>query len=541
MSLTLTKTDKDFIYSKIGLMDFKPVSMERVLVSFLARLRNNGNTSTVIRRKDIDLTVPGLVEEYLNKPELFEGFQEHKEVVLSWFETHLVDIVNRGKKNAALASPRPLHGYVYRFRNTKYSKVYGIDRQLYELLSSAGREGQLALSSLRAFFFPEEDPMTGGATQNSALVDVETETLQYLKEQVQRDTPSKDREVNFRPLCHVAPKLFAEDISRLLAYRNHVPRSVMVEYLVTLMGFHLGLYLLRMIHVVPRMVEAKGEVAPCGHAEPCCCRQSMLVDVAGLPKTGMARLAQQSMQYHIDQIPVFVRANFAARKLEDYAALLRKSRGLSFDSLSDVLRLSHDQYTADREGYFQSRLGRLLDDQPEEELPPEQQRLIELAGTNMEKYLELIVFERADYHRKFVHQAIDSFFFKNSASALIAQPSGIGAPRRFVLGGRILEVLLQILLLKPGGQYGFHTAPLRFTELLDELRERYGIYIDRLPTELGDASVSDHTALRENVEAMKVRLRELGFYRDLSDASATQFVTPRYTVAKTAKTSQGAA
>ena len=540
MSLTLSKADKDFIYSKVTLMDFKPVSMERVLVSFLARLRNNGNTSTVIRREGVDLTVPGLVEEYLNNPELFEGFQEHKDVVLGWFEAHLVDIVNRGKKNAALASPRPLHGYVYRFRNAKYSKVYGIDKQVYELLASAGREGQLALSSLRTFFFPEEDPMTGAATRKAELVDVETETLQYLKEQVKRDTPTKDREVNFKPLCHVAPKLLSEDISRLLAYRNHVPRSVMVEYLVTLIGFHLGLYLLRMIHVVPRMVEAKGELTPCGHHESCQCRQAILVDVAGLPKTNMARLAQRSMQLHIDQIPVFIRSNFAARKLEDYAAQLRKTRGQPLETLADVLRLSQDQWTTDREGYFQHRLGRLLDDQPEDDLPPEQQRLLQLASTNMDKYLELIVFERSDYHRKFVHQAIDSFFFKNSASALIAQPSGIGAPRRFVLGGRILEVLLQILLLKPGGQYGFHTSPLRFTELLDELRERYGIHIDRLPAELGDASVGDHAALRENIEAMKVRLRELGFYRDLSDASATQFVTPRYTVAKTGK-EQGAA
>ncbi|WP_339097142.1 hypothetical protein WDJ50_06800 [Deinococcus sp. VB142] len=408
MSLTLTKADKDFIYSKVTLMDFKPISMERVLVSFLARLRNNGNTSTVIRREGVELTVPGLVEEYLEQPEKFQGFNEHKEVVLGWFEAHLVDLVNRGKKNAALASPRPLHGYVYRFRNTKYSKVYGVDRQFYELLSSAGREGQAALSSLRAFFFPEEDPMTGAAAQNAALVDVETETLQYLKDQVKRDTATKDRELNFKPLCQVAPKVMAEDITRLLAYRNLVPRSVMVEYLVTLMGFHMGLYLLRMIHVVPRMVEAKGELAPCGHGDSCHCRQAMLVDVAGLPKTNMARLAQQSMEYHINQIPVFVRANFAARKLEDYAAQLRKTRGLSLEGLGDVLRLSHDQFTPDREGYFQNRLGRLLDDQPEEELPPEQQRLLELASTNMDKYLELIVFERSDYHRKFVHQAIDS-------------------------------------------------------------------------------------------------------------------------------------
>jgi hypothetical protein len=540
MSLTLTKPDKDFIYSKITLMDFKTNSMERVLVSLLARLKNNGNTSTVIRKEGVELTVPGLVDEYLQNPEQFQGFQEHADVVRSWFETHLVDIVNRGKKNAALASPRPLHGYVYRFRNAKYSKVYGIDKQIYELLNSVGREGQMALTSLRAFFFPEEDPLTG-SNQKEVLIDVETEALQYLKSQVKRDTPSKDREINFKPLCFVAPRVFAEDITRLLAYRDHVPRSVMVEYLVTLMGFHLGLYLLRMIHVVPQLVEARGELAPCAGGSACRCLQPLLVDVAGLPKTGMAKLAERSMAQHTNQIPVFVRANFTARKLEDYASHLRKTRSMPLEGLADVLRLTGPKHTADREGYFQHRLARLLDDQPEDELPPEQERLLELATTNMDKYIELIVFERSEYHRKFVNQALDSFFFKNSPSAMLHQSSGHGSPRRFVMGGRILEVLLQIILLQPGGQHGFHTGPLRFTELLEQLRTRYGIHIDRLPPAMGEPSVADHAALRENVEAMKIRLRELGFYRDLSDASATQFVSPRYTVAKSPVANHGAA
>jgi hypothetical protein len=37
-------------------------------------------------------------------------------------------------------------------------------------------------------------------------------------------------------------------------------------------------------------------------------------------------------------------------------------------------------------------------------------------------------------------------------------------------------------------------------------------------------------ALRDNLSGFKRRLREIGFYRDLSDAYVTQTVTPRYQI-----------
>ena len=78
----------------------------------------------------------------------------------------------------------------------------------------------------------------------------------------------------------------------------------------------------------------------------------------------------------------------------------------------------------------------------------------------------------------------------------------------------------------------FRTEPLRIDEFLDILRERYGLYIDRLPDGdgFGPAIVTDHAALRENRAAFIARLREIGFYSDLSDAYLTQTITPRYII-----------
>ena len=43
-------------------------------------------------------------------------------------------------------------------------------------------------------------------------------------------------------------------------------------------------------------------------------------------------------------------------------------------------------------------------------------------------------------------------------------------------------------------------------------------------------SIDDNAALRQNASAFTDRLREVGFYRDLSDAYVSQTVTPRYRI-----------
>ena len=45
-------------------------------------------------------------------------------------------------------------------------------------------------------------------------------------------------------------------------------------------------------------------------------------------------------------------------------------------------------------------------------------------------------------------------------------------------------------------------------------------------------TLSERSGLRANVASFTSRLREVGFYRDLSDAYVTQTVTPRYTIAE---------
>jgi hypothetical protein len=550
--MPLSKRDREFRLPKISYLDFKHLELDRVLTAFFARLAHNGYPSRL--RRKVELSVESFVEEFMEHPEWFTGFQAHPDVLARWVETHLLDVVNRGKANQAVAAPRPLHGFTYRFRNPKHSRDYGAAQHLYETLYGARNgAGQKAIEHLNHFFFQGHDKVTG-KVDTSSVLDVETQALLRLLDQVEDAPDTKSGRETFPPLCVGAADLLAEDVQRMLFYQRFIPRSVMVDYLKVLIAFHLGLYHLRLFKLLPALVRRKGADPTCSTSAcpmnpkspdnpfgDCPYRIGMVVDVAGQPGTPMAALAERSADTHYRRIPTFLRAYFATKKLDEFATdLVRRgklTKPPSGDfSVGEVLQLLDAPLKAEREKFFGQRVSSLLEETSgakDAELDPEVKAVTEMGLSEFDAYIEMIVALRGRFHRQYIVECLDSLLLKNRPGALLAQGRTKNAPRRFVLDSRLLEVLLQIAVLKPGGTAGFHTAELRVDELLVFLRERYGIFIDQLPRGDGFAttSIEDRRALRDNARAFTARLREVGFYRDLSDAYVTQTITPRYRIA----------
>ena len=550
--MPLSRRDREFRLPKISYLDFKHLEMDRVLTAFFARLAHNGFPSRL--RRKVELSVESFVEEFMEHPEWFTGFQAHPDIVARWVETHLLDVVNRGKANQAVAAPRPLHGFTYRFRNPKHSRDYGAAQHLYETLYGARNgAGQKAIEHLNHFFFQGHDKVTGKADASSVL-DVETQALLRLLDQVEDAPDTQSIRESLAPLCVGAADLLAEDIQRLLFYQRFIPRSVMVEYLKVLIAFHLGTYHLRLLKLLPALVRRKGSDPTCALGAcpvnpqnlenpfgDCPYRVGMLVDVAGQPGTPMAALAERSADIHYRRIPTFVRAYFATKKLDEFATDLVRRGKLPKPpngefSVGEVLQLLDASLNAEREKFFGQRISSLLEETSgakDAELDPELKAVTEMELPEFDAYIEMIVALRGQFHRQYIVECLDSLLLKNRPGAALAQGRTKGAPRRFILDSRLLEVLLQIAVLKPGGSAGFHTGEMRVDELLAFLRGRYGIFVDQLPTGDGFAaeSIDDRRALRDNFKAFTARLRDVGSYRDLSDAYVTQTITPRYRIA----------
>ena len=80
---------------------------------------------------------------------------------------------------------------------------------------------------------------------------------------------------------------------------------------------------------------------------------------------------------------------------------------------------------------------------------------------------------------------------------------------------------------KPTG--GYETRSLSIDELISEIRDRYGLIINGVNEKrFANADVEMHEAFRKNVEAFKDKLRQIGFYTDMSDACILQKIRPRY-------------
>lgn len=548
--MTLSKRDREFRTSKISYLEFKFMEMDRVLTAFFARLAHNGYPSRLTRK--FELTIEKFVDELVEHPEWFTGFRENRDIVRRWVETHLMDVVNRGKPNQAIAAPRPLHGFTYRFRNPSKARDYGGAQQLFELLYRARKgAGQKALEHLETFFFQGHDKVTG-RSEDTADLDVETQALLRFLNQVEDAADTRTERDSYPPLCIGAADLLAEDVQRILFYQRFMPRSVMVEYLKILFAFHLSLYHLRLFKLLPALVRRKTADPICSigscpmdpksfedpHGD-CPYRIGILVDVANQPTSRIAQMAQRSADVHFGRIPQFIKAYYSVRKLDEFGNDLVKRGKLarpqdgSF-AVNEILQLLEPPHKAEREKFFGQRVYGLIQDSggsTTEDLDPELKSVIEMELSEFETYIEMLVALRGKYHRDYITQCLDSLLLKNRPGALITQPRVKDGRRRFILDSRLLEVLLQIAVLKPGGKLGYHTGEIRVDELLQFLRERYGLFVETLPRDgFNDISMEERKALRANLQAFTSRLREVGFYQDLSDAYVTQTVRPRYTI-----------
>lgn len=549
--MSIKGRDKEFRTPKVSYLDFKHIEMDRVLTMLFPRLKYDGYASRRPPRGG-DLSVDEFLADFLEHPEWFSGFDQHPDIVRSWIETDLMDLVNRGNSNQALAAPRPLHGNTYKFRNAKHTRDYGAAEQAYWMLFYARKgKGQAARDALRRFFFPGVDLVTD-RYDPSASVDVETQAILRLDHQVTQDMKDSKEPSRFQPLCIGQADIMAGDILRLLAYEPYIPRSVLVDYLKTLMAFHLALYHLKLLQMLPKLVKQRAGNDLCttkecpinpgldNAMEGCPYRVALVVDMGDVNNSHMAELARKSTDRLYRQIPSFVQANFVVKKLDEMAEYLSKKTGKLASpangtfSVGDLVALLKPEHDTERQAYFKFRLASLIEESSSgsEDVDPEIRAVTAMGLGEFESFIEILMAYRGKYHRQYITECLDSLLLKNKETGLLAQSRTKGSARRFVLGSKLLEVLLQIAVLtQDGGR--FVTREVRIEELLGFLRNRYGLHIDRLPESgQSNSSILDRRALRLNLEAFKRRLREIGFYEDLSDAYVTQKVSPRYAIAR---------
>ena len=510
------KGKSEFRNELVCFIDPKQIDIDRTMTNLFVLLRYNGGKPRLrIRRASDKLDIDKLVNAFQQTERDGKGVIgaiEHPDAVRWWLRSNLSDLVSRGSESESFATLRPIHLQSFTFRNARHTRDYFTSEQVYSFLS----EDKAVRDELRQFL---DEGWNGSSITSNQSLDVDSLGILRLIEDNTTNAQEDSQNVfaRVKPLLATDAKNYCDDVHRLLQYRHTVPRHVLIDYIKTLTAFHLSLYTIKLVKYLPQMVrEGSADIDTA---------LSIVVDLTDNPGSGAARLANADAQGVYDSILEYIRANFALmlslRNLD-----LSTTNSAHLEAALAALIQPDDNFMADT----RSALRGIREHEDNKEELETIQDIISYEANDIQRYLALVVKARGPFYHKYLVQLLDTLMLKNNESGMLIGGRTRNSKRRFVLGTKLLEMLVQLSVLKTDGQT-YRTEPVSMEDFLTWLNSRYGLVVNGIDTpRFQDADLETHQAFRDNVQAFRNKLRQIGFYTVLSDAYILQKIRPRYTL-----------
>lgn len=515
MAIKLNKEESLFRNELVFTADAKAVNIDNTLVNLFMLLKHNGIRPKQRARAGgntfIEMDTLKKVFLKLEDEGSLMGFSENPEAAELWMRSNLVNMVYRGNiDKEKISSLRPIHLESYRVRNAANTRDYNTADQVYLMLGA----NPTVKEDLKNFLMEGWDQTTNKISPGNTL-DVDSLGLLHIIKNVKPGFLESSSSLNqIEPIMEKQSELFCDDVRRLLVYKRLIPRNVLIDYLKTITSFHLSLYIQKLIHFLPKMVKSGNTKVED--------EWSIVLDATDNYESKIAKISADDAEVLTNKIYDYVKSAFQIN------ATLRRLKldKTNSKNLHKALETLKDK-PSDFEIYFEAQWDNLYNSLEEEDKLLIED-MVKYEETYFDRYIELILKARGAYQYKYHVQLVDNLSQKNNDRGFMAQGRSRKHPRRFVLGTRLLETLVQILVLESKDNH-FQTRSLSIEELVSNLRERYGLVINGLDEErFSDADLQTHLAFKENMEAFKMKLRQIGFYNDLSDAYILQRIRPRY-------------
>lgn len=515
MAIKLNKQESTFRNELLFTADAKTINIDNTLVNLFMLLKHEGiRPKQRTRRGDnvfIELDKLKNIFQKLEENNELEGFNENPDAVELWLRTNLVNMVNRGNsEKEKISSLRPIHLESYRVRNVPNTRDYFTADQIYLMLG----QNPVVKEDLRNFLAEGWDKTTNQLLHSKEL-DVDSLGVLYLIKNVSPGFLESNTTLNkIKPLLTEQAELFCDDVRRLLVYKSKIPRNVLIDYLKTITSFHLSLYVHKVIHLLPKMIEAG--------TKDIIDDWSIVIDTTDDFESKVSSIAIADAEKTYNSLYKYIKATFKINSVIQKLKL-DESNSDSVEKAVNILTSEIDNYEIKFETYWDFLYHE--QDEDDKDLLSE---MVKYETTYFDRYIELLLKVKGPYQHKYHLQLIDSLSQKNNERGFLAQGRSKKHPRRYVLGTRLLETLVQIQVLHLD-ENKFITQSLSIEELMSNLRNRYGLIINGLEEErFQNVDLYTHLAFKENVEAFKIKLRQIGFYNDLSDAYILQKIRPRY-------------
>lgn len=515
MAIKLNKEESVFRNELIFTADAKAINIDNTLVNLFMLLKHNGIRPRQRARSGENVFITmDILKNVFSKLETegsVSGFKENTPAVVNWLRCNLVNMVYRGKiDQEKISSLRPIHLESYRVRNASNTRDYFTADQVYLMLGV----NPAIKEELKEFLGEGWDKTTGKISTNNKL-DVDSLALLHIIKNVNPGLLESSSSLNqITPLLKNQAALYCEDVRRLLVYKRLIPRNVLIDYLKTITSFHLSVYIQKLINYLPKMIE-KGTL----EVEE---TWSIVLDATDNFDSKISKIATKDSESFLNSVYDYIKATYQINAALRYLSL-NKTNSENLPKAIEILKNRPDNF----ETYF-----KVVWDNIYFSLEADDKVLIDemvkYEDSYFDRYIELIVRARGLYQYKYHVQLVDNLSQKNNERGFIAQGRSTKHPRRYVVGTRLLECLVQILVLNIKDDK-FHTNSLSIEDLITKMKDRYGLVINgQNESRFENGDLNTNLAFKENLEAFKLKLRQIGFYNDLSDAYILQRIRPRY-------------
>lgn len=523
MIIPLKKNDKVvFRNPHVMALDPKMVPLDHVLTNLFQLIANKGlqvKIGPFKKKHDMDTLMERI--KMLEDKGLIKGVSDNRDAVEDWLRSNLVSMVFRGNViKEKVSSLQPMHLMSYRLQNKTHNRDYFASDQIYTMLKTSPEVLDGLKRYLQRGWDGDVEKMTG-----TGPLDVDTAGILMLIADIKEKPQPRTKMEDIKPLLQRQTEIFIDDLRRLLEYQNVLPRGVFIEYFRILIGFHLALYEMNVIWQLPKMRRAgTTEIND---------DWTMVVDVTDDLNSHVAPYAIRDMEKLANTLNLYFKTTFEVNAIQNM--LETSMMDHSIEEVLKELKEGCPRVGALAQLRYSNLMNILKDD---EELKEGIRRMHQYFDEKdfFGRYINIL--ENASggskYQYKYHLQCLDSLTMKNTESMLTA--SGVRSrkhPRRGALGSKLLETLVQLLVLEETKPGIYESKPLSIEDLARLIRERYGIIINGIEEpRFANADVGTHAAFRENMEAFKNKLRQIGFYSDLSDACILQKIQPRYKIEK---------
>lgn len=515
--MKLNQQEAIFRNELIFAADAKAVNVENILLNLFMLLNTNGirpkQLALPATKKEVDLEAVKNIFKVLEDRGEVVGFKENQEAVEYWLRCNLLNMVNRGKiEKEKISSLRPIHLESYKIRNAANARDYNTADQVYYMLNHSPQ----VRDELRKFLSEGWDKTTNRINLYEGIDVDSLGILMLIKDKPHGFVSSSGSIVNVKPILDEQANLFCDDIKRLLLYKRIIPRNVLLDYLKVIIAFHLSLYIQKLVYLLPKMVK--------NGSRNVIDDWSIVLDVTDNNESKVAVVASSDAERMNNGLYEYIKSTF---QINTSLKMLKldKTNSSNVDTALDALVNKRDEL----ERYYQVQWDNLSGnwDADDQELVNE---FAVYDSSSYNNHIELLMRLRGNYQYRYHIQMIDNLSNKNNERGFMAQGRSKKNPRRFVLGTRLLEALTQLNLLESNNDT-LTSKAVSIEELMQIFKDRYGLIINGLDDKrFADADLNTIQAFKENVSAFKNKLRQIGFYNDLSDAFILQKIRPRYEI-----------